>query len=147
MYVTKACRCRMIWRWCVIFLNLGAYLANRHEIVIGFTISDPKIRRTLTEFLQDSQSLQFSDQHSRLLHESGGLLRLRVHFDFRPQNFVSAEKILHERLHHNRRIRRHHHLPLAFIEHLETLRPHIRRVEPSDYRADATNTEQKNSTN
>lgn len=119
---------------------MGAYLANRHEIVIGFTISDPKIRRSLAEFLQDSQSLQFSDQHSRLLHESGGLLRLRVHFDFRPQNFASAEKILHERLHHYRRIRRHHHLPLALVEHLETLRPHIRRVEPADYR-DAINTQ------
>lgn len=116
--------------------NLGrkiSNLANGHEIVVGFPIADPDVRRLVSKLLQQSQFLPFPDQNPRLLHEPRRLPRLRIHLNLSSDHLISAQIVFHERFHHDRRIRCDYHFSLALVEDGEALRPHIARVEPRQH--------------
>lgn len=97
--------------------------------MIGLSVADPNIRFFISKLLQDGQPFPFSDQNPWLLHESGSFFGLGVNLNLGSQNLIAAQKLFHKRLNHDGRVGRNHHFPLALIEHLEALPPHVGGVE------------------
>lgn len=108
------------------------YLTKTHEREVGLPIAQPDLRRRLRQLLAERGGFVPSNENPRVHGEPRQPAFVRP--ELRPDDEVSAQVLLQERLHHDPGVGREHAPPATRREHPPRLRVDVRQVELGQHR-------------